>query len=304
MLRKLLFIGILVITVLTTKAQYSTEFGFMAGGANYLGDIGGGLQEARPWLLDMKLKSTRYNFGGFVRKRLTSNFALEVGFLQARLTGADSITLNPARFSRNLSFRNDIWEFNTKFEYFFLSVNDIGRRAAFRVDFKSYLFAGAGFFYNNPKAEYQGTWYALQQYQTEGVAYSKFQPCFPVGVGMFFTVRRQHRIGFEMGWRFTLTDYIDDVSGTYVDPATLNSEIAVKLANRTEEVRNNPRFVSQDPNYQHGGPGAVRGSSSLDSYLTTMFSYSYVLKGKSNFSRSRYNYIYGKRKKSRKRAKF
>jgi len=43
------------------------------------------------------------------------------------------------------------------------------------------LFFGAGDFYHNPKAYYQGEWYSLPALQTEGTAYDKISFSFPIG---------------------------------------------------------------------------------------------------------------------------
>jgi hypothetical protein len=43
--------------------------------------------------------------------------------------------------------------------------------------------------------------------------------CIPFGVGVKYNVTEKVNVGFEVVYRFTTTDYIDDVSKTYVDPS-------------------------------------------------------------------------------------
>ena len=91
-----------------------------------------------------------------------------------------------------------------------------------------YLFGGVGGFYFNPKGKnpVTGEWVALQPLHTEGQGiigtrqpYKRFQVCIPMGLGFTFRLAPQWRLGIDLGLRKTFTDYIDDVSLTYVDPA-------------------------------------------------------------------------------------
>ena len=43
-----------------------------------------------------------------------------------------------------------------------------------------------------------------------------WQLCFPIGFGVKYAVTDKVNISFEIAHRFTTTDYIDDVSTTYV----------------------------------------------------------------------------------------
>ena len=84
------------------------------------------------------------------------------------------------------------------------------------LDFKAYFFGGLAAFYNNPKAQLDGQWIALQPLNTENLdkKYSRIQMALPVGFGFYYTFSRIHRFGLNAAWRFTFTDYIDDASTT------------------------------------------------------------------------------------------
>jgi hypothetical protein len=289
---------------LSLRAQYAWDLGVSAGFANYLGEIGGGPGLARDWILDMQLDQTRWNPGVFVRYRLDYNLALNFSFEYARLQGADSLTENPNRFTRNLHFRNDIFEFATTLEYYFYNQPDVGRTGRYLLDFKAYAWAGFGVFYNNPQAQLNGEWYALQPLNTEGLEtpYSRLQPVIPVGFGVFYTFSRIHRFGMKVGWRYSFTDYIDDVSTLYPDPTELGSPEAIALSNRTSEVANHPLAQELSPFYTTGG---VRGNPEAnDSYLLLSFNYSYVIRGNSNSFGRRRNYLYGRKRGRMGRARF
>ena len=166
-----------------------------------------------------------------------------------------------------------------------------------------YAFAGIAAYYHNPKTYYNGAWTALQPLQTEGVSYKKIGAAIPIGLGLYFTIDKKHRIGFEIDWRTTFTDYLDDVSTVYVDPAKLSSAEAIALANRRDELGNDPDV----PNRDQYTPGSKRGDPSHnDSYMTAGIQYSYIIRGRSSFYRSKYGSIFKhkKYKKRKIRAKF
>jgi len=113
------------------------------------------------------------------------------------------------------NFRNDIYDLGLTGEFFFYENNDLGNTYKYRNGFRAYIFGGVGGFYSNPKTLYQGQWVALRPYATEGVHYKAINLNIPMGIGFYFTIDKTHRIGFEMNYRKTFTDYLDDISGQY-----------------------------------------------------------------------------------------
>jgi hypothetical protein len=302
-MRKLLFIVIIFLYPLIGFSQYAWDFGIQAGASNYLGDIGGNEKTRRDFVSDIKMSETKFAVGGFARYKLTPLISTKLAFNWDRIAGADSLSTNPGRRGRNLSFRNDILELELTGEIYFYEVPDLGHTYRYRNDFKMYALVGISGFYHSPKALYQGEWVALQPLETEGKHYSHFSAAIPLGLGLYFTIDKRHRIGWEFDWRTTFTDYLDDISSTYADPKTLSSPEAIALANRRGELGNRPGIPSAD-NYL---PGDKRGDPShKDSYLSTTFSYSYVMRGRSSFYRSHYGSIFKhkKYKKRKIRAKF
>lgn len=302
-MRKIVFIFFLLLS-LSGYSQYKTDYGFSVGPANYLGEMGGEEATRRDGIADMKLSYTRWMAGGFLRYKLNSSFSGKVSLNYIRLSGDDAASSNPGRNGRNLKFRNDMIEFTATGEFSLYRVNDLGGSGRYTADFNLYLFGGGGLFFSNPKGEYNGNWYALQPRQTEGVAYSKFNVAIPAGIGFFYTFKREYRIGFEIGYRMTFTDYIDDASTVYV---THTDPITAGLANRTtQEVINeiNEGSVALS-SYR---VGARRGNpDDNDSYFTTSFNFSWVLKGKSMFSKPKHRWVLGKgssTRRRRSRAKF
>ena len=116
-------------TLLTfnSQAQYSMDFGFSLGGANYVGEVGGSGEEPKPWLLDMNLAKTNISVGGFYRYNFTRNIAAKLSINYARIAGADSTSSIKTQLARNLSFRTDIIEAALTGEYYFFTINNMSR---------------------------------------------------------------------------------------------------------------------------------------------------------------------------------
>jgi hypothetical protein len=293
------------------RAQYDWDIGGHLGGANYLGEFGGKEKTRQDFVWDMKLGQTRWAVGAFGRRKLNRNFSINAGLMYFRLQGGDHLSTNPARVGRNLSFRNDMWELYARPEFTLFQDNDLGGRGRYRTDFRLFAYVGVAAYLSNPKGQinHTGEFYKLRELNTELADYGSIGLAIPAGLGFHFTMKRRHRIGWDFGWRTTFSDYLDDASTVYADPALLPGGaggLAAELANQTDYIYG-PNAAEPNPgealNYVQG---SKRGDSTHnDSYLTMTFTYSYVLRGQSNFYRSRYNWMRGKKRIGRKsRAKF
>lgn len=280
-MKKFLFL-FCFLSPLFLSAQYNWDFGGGIGGSNYLGEIGGYDKTRRGFIADMKMSQTRWAGNVFARRRLIEGIYVSAGIYYGRIQCADSLSVYGPRRGRNLSFRNDIIELSARGEYTFYTSYDVGSTGRYILDFRTYVFGGVGGFYNNPKAKSSSTgkWVALQPLMTEGPdnKYSKYQLCFPVGVGFYYTYKKTHRLGWEIGWRWTLTDYIDDISTVTPDRDQVSDE-AWAFSYRSNELSNRNDDVPDT--IQYSSPGAYRGNpQKKDSYVFTNLTYSYVIKGK------------------------
>ncbi len=293
---------ILFFTVPSTTAQYNWDIGIKAGASNYLGEIGGKEKTRRNFILDLKLKSTSFIVGGFVRYKFNDHWSLNNSLSIAQIRGDDAQSTNPARVWRNLRFKNNIIELTTRGEYNFLVNPDVGGRGRYNKEFKSYVHAGLTCFYHNPKGSIDGnTWHALRPLQTEGVKYKSLGIGIPVGLGLVFTYNKNHRIGFDFSWTPTFTDYLDDISTVYNDPNNM-TDLGASLANQSDGiVPENERlnFVA----------GEKRGDPTHDdTFMYTTVSYSYFIQSRNKYyknSRSRFKSNRGRKSRIRRvRAKF
>ena len=112
--------------------------------------------------------------------------------------------------------------------------------------FSPYIFAGITLFSFNPKVEYNGTTYELQSMGTEGQGlegmpkkYSLTHVALPFGIGLRVNIGRFFCLGAEWGFRYTFTDYLDDVGRFYYDNDILREtrgDLVANLADRTPEL--------------------------------------------------------------------
>ena len=273
---------------------YKTDVGVKIGAANYLGEIGGKEKDRRNFIWDMKIPQTRASFSVFGRKRFHDYVAGSVGVNYNRIKGDDNLSTNVGRVGRNLRFRNDIIDLTLRAEGYFYKISDVGNKGRYYASFDTYGHFGATAFMSNPKGSLDGTsWKPLRPLKTEGVDYKKFGIGIPVGLGFYFTYKRKHRIGWDITWVTTFTDYLDDISDVYTTPENMNTPEAAEYANQSEAVTSGSHLGNYLPGQKRGDP------THNDSYMYTTLSYSYVLKGRYvGFASSSNNR--GKRKRRRK----
>ena len=261
------------------------EFFFGAGATNFLGDLGGANQIGTNGLKDFDFPAIRTDFIVGYRYRTSRSSSVKVNLIYARLAGNDKYTKEPYRSNRNCNFKTPVVELNTQFEYF------IGRERQGHIynlkkikgwsyiQISTYVFAGVGVIYFNPKGKYlNNKWYTLKPLCTEGEGlvttrkeYSLLQLVIPFGVGFKFALNSDWSVGIEYGVRKTFTDYIDDVSKTYFDPYYLTQEkgeLAKYFANPTNNSL--PSFVTA-PGQQRGDP------TDKDSYMFAFISFYYKI---------------------------
>ena len=140
----------------------------------------------------------------------------------------------------------------------------------------------------------------LRPLETEGSEnkYSPVQFIMPVGVGFFVSFKgrysgyRVHRIGINMNYHLTFTDYLDDVSTVYPQLESFNGDQARIDASWKGWNEKDP----SDPTFPEGG---IRGNpKSNDGYLTTMLYYSKrIASGKKKHKLPRRQEFYGRKRK-------
>lgn len=243
------------------------------GATSFLGDLGGANQNGTDYSLkDLDFPST--GFGGSIgyRYRFHPYYATSTILNIGMVRGDDAKTGDLIRNSRNLHFRSPIINLSQRFEVILLANEKIGRR--FNIPglkgFKDhneqfYIFTGIGITYFNPKAKYNGSWTALRPLNTEGQGLSggpsEYLPVtatIPFGVGVRMGINRFWRVGIEATYVKTFSDYIDDVHGTYYDPAIIGATNGAEAAYLSNPASQNASWF---------GPGDQRGDKQNDAMI-------------------------------------
>jgi hypothetical protein len=161
---------------------------------------------------------------------------------------------DPGKEIRNLSFQSHNFEINGVLH---VSLFEEDRRFYMRPFANPYLYGGIGLVNFNPTAKLDGERYNLRKLNTSGEEYSNFTVSFPVGVGVKFRVNPFFNIVLDGGYRFLLSDHIDDVSGgMYPEPASFGSNTTARLlSDRTWETlpEGTPTWAEQGKNFR-GNP--------------------------------------------------
>lgn len=209
----------------------STTVSVFAGIMNYQGDV-----KPDNFTMDHSNLAT----GITVRKPINRWFSIRAGFNVGKITAADYWNTEDLK-PRNLSFTTTIKEAYAGLE---ITILDISTSR-----FTPYVYAGLAVFHFNPwtKDDHEVKTY-LKPLSTEGQGLSEYpeqkpynltQICIPFGGGARFLVTDGLSLGIELNQRKSFTDYIDDVSGSYVDRDVLFQEKgykAVQLAYRADEL--------------------------------------------------------------------
>lgn len=245
------------------------EFGIGLGAGHYFGDLNTRAHLNRPKFAAGVF--FRKNFGNYIALRVAGNFA-QLGYSDVYNTH------NEFMRRRNLSFNTKIWELAVQgdFNFYHFMPGD--------PDFRwtPYVTLGVSVFNYDPYAFLNGQKYFLRQLGTEGqgldttfkrTPYSSMAIGIPFGIGVKYSINERINLGFEIVHRFTNTDYLDDVSTTYVDPSVFPPN---------PDGSPSPAFLLSDRSYETGTPIGVKGrqrgnSQNKDQFVTAMFYISFNL---------------------------
>jgi hypothetical protein len=252
-MKRIFFICILLANI--CYAQDGTWQGDISIGAmGYSGDLTNKAVDTRTW---------HPVYGINARYQYSDHFGWRFGLMNGKISGNDKYSSDADRRTRNLSFETNILEGTACIEYNILSSET--------YDFYPYVFFGVGVFHFNPYAnDTAGHKTYLRPLSTEGEGlaayptrkeYSLWQFCVPFGFGVKRKINDHFDCAVEMNFRKVYTDYLDDVSKTYVDYNKLlaaKGPLATEMADRNLDgviprdgkIRGNPK---KNDNYYYGG---------------------------------------------------
>jgi len=187
------------------------------------------------------------------------------------------------RYERNQDAKDYVWEGNLLFEFNPLRLNPeskISHRSG-----QPFIFAGIGVFHYTPYSSLDGQWIKINDLHLEGDGW-KFpgapasinytQLCIPLGIGYKFDIGPHLNLGLEYMYRLTFTDYLDGVSGKYIDPKYFSENLSPEQAAQATALANKTNLIVENSGV---GPGDYRGNpSNKDSYSTISIIFYYKVK--------------------------
>jgi len=241
------------------------SFSVTAGATQYYGELYSfwkydeGIQP--DWDINV---SANYTFGTNLRARAQVSYY--------KISGSD-VPSDPEanRIPRNLNFKANNWEVLGMVEYYLFPVKIYAISRSF---LNPYIFAGLGFTSNNPETLLDGEWVNLRPLQLENNPYEKYVMVFPMGIGLKYKLNVHMDLMIEGSYRFTLSDYLDDISAYNISEFYLNLVDDYTSGTHPERLRlavRNPDFLDANgmPNVNKilKNGGRIRRGSGLDHRL-------------------------------------
>ena len=263
------------------------EAGLNFGPTFFLGDLGGNRGKGTTFIKDVNLELTKVMKGAFISIYPTDWLGFRVAAQYTYVSGKDNIINTSGideswRKQRNLDFRSDMFEAYAAIELFPTLM--FNRNSDYEPRLKPYGFVGIGMFTFNPEGSITNnngivSWHKLQPLRTEGQGmteypnrkeYSLTQLNIPMGFGIRYQLSDRVNIGTELLYRKTFTDYIDDVSTSYVDPVVFDRYLSASQANIARQIHDKT-FGIVTPGRTRTEPGLQRGNpNNNDAYFSTV----------------------------------
>ncbi|MEJ7627112.1 MAG: hypothetical protein WKF35_09625 [Ferruginibacter sp.] len=263
------------------------EVGLNFGPTFFLGDLGGNSGKGSTFVKDVNLELTKFMKGAFISMYPTDWIGLRFAAQYTYVKGEDYIIDTKGihelwRKQRNLDFRSNMWEAYAAIEI--LPTMIFNKYDDYDPFIKPYGFFGIGIFHFDPQgsitaANGEKTWHKLHPLRTEGQGMSEYpdkkpynltQINIPMGAGIKIALTDRIKTSLELLYRKTFTDYIDDVSTTYIDPALFDKYLEPQDALIARKVHDKT-FGIITPGINRYAPGTQRGNSkNMDAYFSTL----------------------------------
>ncbi|MBC7874877.1 MAG: hypothetical protein H7Y01_12820, partial [Ferruginibacter sp.] len=255
------------------------EFGGTFGVMNSLTDLGGKKGQGKKFLRDLNWKNAKPSFGVYVLAMHQDKIGLRLEGTVGEVSAYDTIlksvrTTTGGRYERNLSFKSKISDFQLALEIYpllFFNYDDQDPPA-----FSPYAVIGAGYYSFDPKAKLNGLWYALQPLRTEGQGFREYPGRTPyklsqlnisAGAGVKYEINSLLNARLELNHRILNTDYLDDVSTSYIDHHLFSTYLPVHLAGVAQQLYNRKGELNPGDATR---PGDQRGSAEHDDSFFTI----------------------------------
>ena len=263
-----------------------TFLSFQLGSSNYLGDLGGNSDLQNNILGDIDFKENTFFYGFSLTHLRKEAIGLRLSYVFGKIAGSDKNTYfqntddpSYSRFVRNLDFQTQINEGSLMLEihpFKFFSY----KKGLHNSYLQPYALIGVGRYSFNPQGSYfdpileENVWVDLQPLSLEGQGMAEFpdrkvyklsQWNIPYGFGFNYEISRTVSLGLEYVGRILFTDYLDDVSTSFIDPALFDNYLTPENAELARILNNKSKSVDATRAYK---PGQQRGSDSKDLYFS------------------------------------
>jgi len=239
------------------------EVGGSVGGMNCVTDLG------KRSFTTKNTNTAAGLYGGFLYHNfIGARLELTWGNVEAADSNANK---GSKAYDRNLSFRSNITEVSLLAEFHPLMM----RYRDEMPKLSGYMLAGVGWFSYNPQAYLNGKWINLQPLSLEGQGFTEYkstrekynlsQVNVPIGFGGKYEISQYINVRAEFLYRFLFTDYLDDASMQFIDPALFDTNLSAFNASLAKALH--ARGAERDPNY---APGSQQrgGIKTKDSFWT------------------------------------
>lgn len=222
MMKNFLLLLSLLFFSIGLKAQ-SEEVAFFLGSSYYIGDLNTAHFD----------KNTNPALGiMYKRNHRNDRYAFRLSFMYGKIEAYDFQSDDEWSQNRNLNFRTTVLELGAIME---VNFNKYRAGQTTKLNQTPYLFFGISGYNFKPNGLYNDSWYDLQALGTEGQNtsanpndyYKLNQLAVPIGFGFKKNINHNWTWAIEYGARILFTDYLDDVSGKYVDPSVLANEAGI-----------------------------------------------------------------------------
>lgn len=294
--------AVIVCATIPSQAQHITiggqsmrvEAGINFGPTFFLGDLGGNRGVGTSFIKDVNLELTKLMKGGFVVFYPTDWLGFRVAGQYTHVSGRDDIIDTKGedelwRKQRNLDFKSDMWEAYAAIEFYPTLFLNRGSDEVPR--YQPYGFIGGGIFKFDPMGSITDsrgikTWHRLHPLRTEGQGmaeypekkpYSLTQFNIPMGAGIKILMTERMNTSFELLYRKTFTDYIDDVSTSYIDPDMFDVYLNPQQALIARQIHDKTMGIIT-PGVNRYEPGTQRGNSkNMDAYFSFLIKFGFKL---------------------------
>ncbi|PQB05119.1 DUF6089 family protein [Aureitalea marina] len=183
--------AILLVSISFSGISQTYEVGLLAGGANYIGDVG-----RTNYILPNELA-----FGGIFKWNRSPRHSFRGSIMFANISGDDSKSSDARRVERGLNFKNTITEFGLGLEYTFWEFD----LHAGEPQSTPYLYSGVHYFLFK---ELRRLGDEISDYDSN----SSF--AIPIALGYKATIGTRFILAGEIGARYTFTDNLDGSNPT------------------------------------------------------------------------------------------